>query len=329
MSMIEGSRLPSPSELWAGREKQQGTARCELSWRQRGSQSPTRKYEERTERVGMIDLRKKMPLFGCEREQRLEASRKMYGDVAPAEKELRRMYKESKMATDKFITWLVETSFPDGKGLPSYVSRVPESSARDHEKYGINVNKCLTLADMFIETSKSAQMPFAVIVSLKKAISLRADYAFCMNLKSDKSQDAQALYENHLHFIDVLDETRRILSPSEKRTTKTSAEMTPLVRQNSALGKRKGSHSDLKTKEPVKAVKTEPSLLEAEPNPWYSGRGKITRQEPMGSWRQSLGNNSDKIDKEPNTWCEHIISKSCAPAIKSRSYAAALSTVSV
>ena len=110
-------------------EKRQAAGGGELSWRRRGSQSPSREPETREGRAGDADIRKKRPLFGRGREQRLERAQRIYGEVVPIENELKKLYKESKIVTNKFINWLVEKCFSEGKELPCYVSRVHESVA--------------------------------------------------------------------------------------------------------------------------------------------------------------------------------------------------------
>ena len=58
----------------------------------------------------------------------------LYGHVMPAEWKLEKMYKELKIDTNRFITWLVESIYPCPEGLlcseslPSHIKLAPKQA---------------------------------------------------------------------------------------------------------------------------------------------------------------------------------------------------------
>lgn len=117
MSASPRSRSQSPLELWAGRGKEETAAKG--NWRERRSQSGER--EAGALSPAEIEIRRRRPMFGCGREQRLEKMRRECGTTLPAERVLIDLHQRHKTGTNDFTTWLVQAVFPDGKDLPGYI----------------------------------------------------------------------------------------------------------------------------------------------------------------------------------------------------------------
>ena len=315
---IPADRYKSPAERWANKEERASSSvGGKLSWRER-SVSPVGEKWGRSSSVE-VELRRERPIFGCMREERLRETARIYGNTLPEQDILQKIYKELKTNTNKFIEWLIQKVFPGGD-LPNYIticrerptesmaymgSWEPENAlltvAIDHPKYEIPVNDLLKIADLL--THGPAKVPFSILSLLNKAISLRTESCHWSQLQSDNSTFSRATFEKHQHFIDVLEEVKRILTGREG-TGPTKPATTGLQRTNSALGKRKSS-----------TIRADSAVSESPKRPMMALKKTM--------WREVVANTCEKTEIPTN-----LPSKRCTPILKPKSYAAALSVSS-
>ena len=156
-----------------------------------------------------------------------------------------------------------------------------------------------------------------MVTLLDRLIDERAEYTYWM---SQISTD-EATIKSHLHYIEVLKETKTILAehmePEATAATHTeSPHARPITRpsrtNNSTLGKRKPSSTTHHGSEQKKAAKTEATT----PKPLHIFKGvnpaAAAEKTQQAEWRQTVAKN-----------CHSTTDNKCAAANKPMSYAAA------
>lgn len=194
------------------------------------------------------------------------------------------------------------------------------TNSAGHKKYQISpVNEFMTMADLFANSEKAKYMPSRILQSLADTIRDRTLYSHWQEVISTNNPVAQVTNNSHQHFIDVLEETRRILREKGNVPEMTSA----------SLGKRKPSRPDLGG-EKQKATKTMPWASETNQRPilaWRQADKQEPRQERDLVWRRGLAASGDKTESKLVSQQRTNVNRSCAAVVKPISYASALSVV--
>ena len=202
----------------------------------------------------------------------------VYADSMPPEWKLQKMYKQLKIATNGFTTWLVESVYPCGEDLPFYITReqakgegkpdrVVTSTASltmlaNYAEYKIIVNNITEIA------RRIQQVPPDILALLDSAINQRSEYSHWM---SRKSTDAFSKLANdkHVYFTEVLKDVKTILANRTALEKKTWCQPkapnyatpanTPTRTSKPTLGKRKIITSSFPFRDEGMAIKTEPA----------------------------------------------------------------------
>lgn len=161
-----------------------------------------------------------------------------------------------------------------------------------------------------------------MLTLLDRLIEERAEYTYWMSQKSTDDISRTAT-ENHLHYIEVLKETKTILAKRMELeatvTTRTESSHTkpttkPSQTNNSILGKRRAYSTTLHDSDQKKAAKTE--ATKATPaHVLFKGANPAAATEKtpqQAEWRQIIANN-----------CSSTTDNKGATAKKPMSYAAA------
>jgi len=236
----------------------------------------------------------------------------------------KKLHLQMKIHTNHFETWLVETAHPGGVNMPDRIKLAIEKGP-NHPKYKMPVNLFITLADALMHTEKQAQIPSSMLSLLDKLIDERGLYSHLMAHPqiATVGKDSQEEYDNHQHFIDVMEDVRTILSHKSTKKPQIDASQSTsaanpanatIQKHNSTLGKRKPSLTGLAGTEQQKAVKTASTLTVTSPTP----------QRPM----YVLGS-----DNKPTTATMKSrgggIEKTCAAAAKPAMSWAAIASASI
>ena len=346
MLAIAASRLSS-SDTWRRKDEKTNKRSTSENWRDRRGLEESAKVKGCAETgetsQGSAEIREKLGNWRSRKQEKAKTVDEpgVYGHCMPAEWKLQKMYKQLKIDTNKFTTWLVESVYPCNESLtcseslPQYITlsrkqakgmSKPEwegtinvilTTSTDHPKYNILVNNNTDIARQI------EKVPSSVLALLDRLIIERTEYSHWMALKSTDDL-SKISNDSHVYYIKVLKEVHTILLERMEPETKTSSQVEsqiPAKTANAAprthkptLGKRKNSSTSLQGSEQQKAVKTE----SATPTPKHVLQKEVnhltTQQEQQQEeWRQVV---ADSCDKKTD--------KRCAPVAKSMSYAAAL-----
>ena len=158
-----------------------------------------------------------------------------------------------------------------------------------------------------------------MIELLDRLIVERAEYTYWMSHKS--TDESRLITEKHLHYIQVLKETRTILAermePEASAVTHTKSPHArptsePPQTNNSTLGKRKPSSTTLHGSDQKKAAKTEATTPKP-PHVFKRANPAVAAEKiQQADWRQIVAKN-----------CNGTTDNKCAVAKKPMSYTAA------
>lgn len=334
MLAMAASRL-SPSDIWRLKDVKTKERSMLESWRDRrvskGHGEPEESSDGRPETKeisGSWRVRKQEKAKGVDETE-------VYGDCMPAEWKLQKMYKQLKVDTNRFTTWLVESVYPCGQDLPPYITlsrmqvkgmskpdRIMTYTATltthtDHAKYEILVNSITEIA------RRIQQVPPDILELLDRLIIERSEYSHWM---SRKSTDTLSKFANdsHTYYIEVLKDVKTILAeytaPERKTSSQTMSPIsaghasTPTRKNKPTLGKRKNRAISLQGPDGRKAVKTEPATSKLKQILREEVRqSTITQGQQHKEWRQMVADS-----------CNNTADKRCTLVAKPMSYAAAL-----
>ena len=330
----------SPSGNWRRRDEKTIEISTLHSWRERRKSKGIREAKESSSGSGETKEISGNWRFRRERKATREDVAGVYGDCIPAEWKLQKMYKQLKIDTNKFVTWLVESVYPCtedlpyNESLPPYITLSPKqakgmsqsdqvvtsnstsSKLTDHPKYDILVNNTTDVA------RQTTKVPLSMLDLLEHLIVERTEYSYWMSRKSTDDL-AKAINEKHLYYIKVLKEVKAILAERTEPDTKTSCKVdsedsarslaTPARTRSSPLGKRKNSSNSSQGPNTSKAIK----VASKTSNPTH-----VLRKEAKQPTRQDQ---QKERNQAGSTNCENLVEKRCAIAAKPISYAAALS----
>lgn len=245
--MFQSNASNSPSLDWRRRDERAKEISTLGSWRERsGSTGSSNGSAEKKETSTLNNWRDRSrskgssngsgepkELSGDWRVRRQKTATKedlgeVYGYRIPPESQLQMLYKNLKVDTNRFLTWLVEAIYPCPKGLPCseslppYVNLAPKqgkgeparsclpidshsSTTTDHPKYEIIVNNTTDLA------RRIQEVPLSILDLLERTIKERTEYSHWMSLKHTDSL-AHIDNEKHLYYIEVLKEVKNILA---------------------------------------------------------------------------------------------------------------------
>ncbi|KAL6717194.1 hypothetical protein ACLMJK_005109 [Lecanora helva] len=214
------------------------------------------------------------------------------------------LYKSFKEKGNQFIDWLVDSVHNDGKNMDPAIIILPEGSNHKYKLEPVNhlitltqnlinkptipahiiklepVNHLITLTQQFIDKPKiPAHTIKEKLAPLSDIIHGRAIYSHWKH-ETSKETDAEKKYNEHQHFIDLLEDSQTMLrhhygaeltatqTPTVKETTKPAATAT-IQRHNSTLGKRNRASSpptiDMKQNKSAKLTALPASALQQRP----------------------------------------------------------------
>lgn len=206
---------------------------------------------------------------------------KVYGVNIPPEWKLQEMYKQLKVDNNNFITWLVESVYPNTEGLPSYIT-VSRQQAKgqptfihpaattnlglldrtDYPKYEIVVK-------FFTQLARQTQnVPSDIVALLDRLIDERTEYSYWMSLKLADSP-CKVTEEKHAYYVEILKDTKTILAERMVPAAAAAATQpgpfypkmatTSFKPTTSTLGKRKSSSAAIQSFDQRKAAKMQES----------------------------------------------------------------------
>ena len=338
MLALTASHL-SPSDTW--RRKDQTTTMISTmeSWRDRRRSKGSREAKKSSNGSGeMKETSGNWRIRKDEKATKVEEAN-VYGDGMPAEWKLQKMYKQLKIDTNKFITWLVESVYPCIEGLhcserlPPYITlsckqakgmsqtdravalNSTSSTSTDHPKYDIVVNNITELA------GQTTIVPPNILDLLERLIIERTEYSYWMSRKSTDNL-ATRCNESHEYYVKIMKEVKTIFAERMAPGTRIASQANsanpanitniPAQTKTSTLGKRRNSSTNIQGPDGRKAVK----IKSKTPQQKHNLRNDIKRsttQDQQQEWRQMVALN-----------CEKLADKKRALIAKPMSYAAAV-----